>query len=203
MPPRVHRAAFVPPPIGLAYVAVDNQGRLVIPVGLQRSLAPRKPPFDVSYTLAGRGYATVQPSDTWPPGSEREEVGRILTLLQHADPSKLSAAQLRIVQDFARIVACRYLDGQIHKKWQVPIPEPVRAWLGLVTQGSNWMGHQSRQRHGGRGRARTGQHVIVIGTIGALEIWSEEPLKEVLPTQLPEFARLRSEAAELLRHSGR
>ena len=145
MPPHVHRVPFVPPPIGIAYVTVDGQGRIVVPAELRAAFGDRRPPFSILYSLAGPGYVTAQTADGWPPLSERAEVERALKPLYRIDPRTLPADHLKIIQDFVRLVACRYVDGAIDKSWQVRIPETVRAWLGLKTRATGRGGGAPRR----------------------------------------------------------
>ena len=201
MPPRVHRADFVPPPIGVAYANVDVQGRVVLPVDLRGAFGERTPLFGVVFTLAEAGYTTVQPADSWPPQSEREDVERTLGLLKRVDPADLSARDLKTIQDLVRIVACRYLDGPISGSWQITIPATVLAWLGLSPRreprGKKGEGGSQKRPRG----SPSPQCVILIGSVCAVEIWSEALLKHTLPQLLPDFTVLRTEAAEALRHA--
>jgi len=196
MPPNVHRAAFVPSPIGAAYVSVDVQGRIVVPKELRGSFGARRPPFSILYSLSRPGYAAAYPGDAWPPRDERLEVERTLGFLGNADPGTFAADQLTTIQAFARLVACRYLDATIDRSWQVRIPEVVRAWLGLSTRAPAF-----NKARVGRGRQR--ESVVVIGNFAGLEIWSGTTFKDAVLGEMPRFGALRAEATQILRHSDR
>ncbi len=194
MPRNLHCAAFVPSPIGIAFVRMDEDGRIVIPAELRHSFGERTPPFDVLYNLARRGHATAQAAPGWPPRSERDEVERILKFIARVDPDKLLRDHLEDVQNFARIVACRYIDGRMGKKWQLRVPYIVRTWLGI-----------SAERLSGKKKPRRDVAkdplIIVLGNVGNLELWSESTFKDASIAESSEFHSLRSKAAEVLRHA--
>jgi len=201
MPPRVHRATFVPPRIGIARVVIDAQGRIVVPTGLRAAWGDPTLPADVIFTLAGRGYVTVSLAATWPADDERTVIDPVLALAARADPASLPSDHLKKAQEFFRLIACRYLDGQVRKKWQLIVPAPVRAWLGVghavkdATQSKEMLGKERREER------RSPYSLIAIGTFGALELWSEETLKDVLPVQAANLPALASETLQALRHA--
>jgi len=194
MPRNVHRATFVPEPIGIAYVQMDVDGRIVVPSDLRGSFRDQEAPFLVRFSLAGRGYVTAQSASGWPPYSERTEVERALKLLDRTDTRDLPRDHLQNVQDFARVVACRYIDGKMGRKWQMRIPHTVRAWLGLAQRRSP-MGKTKRKD------IAKGHFVIVLGNVGSLEVWSEESFKNAPIHDSSDFDALRAKAAESLVHA--
>jgi len=180
----------------MAYVEVHSQGRIVVPSGLRPAFRTRKPPFQVLYSLAGTSCVRIQPADAWPPPSERSEVARALKQLEHVDPATLPSDHLEQVQDFARFAACRYLDGNVDKAWQVRIPKPVLAWLGL-----------SIRRTGSTKRTqRTKENLpslIVLGNVGSLEVWSAAMFKDAAFDNASRFPELLTKAMQALLHASR
>ncbi len=168
----------------------------------------RTPVITVGFTLAGRGYAIVQPADAWPPKTERASVCRLAEVAGTLPPSKLPADHLEETQAFFRLVACRYIPGEILKKWQLRIPAAVRAWLGLPPIPSSSRGDPSCADEGstkgdteGQGKRALGG-VIAIGTYGALELWSESALSLALPEQTKDFDALVTKISRHLAHAG-
>lgn len=208
MPPRIHRLEFVPSPFGLAHVAVDQQGRFTIPTGLREVFRDRTPPFGVAYSLAAAGRVTVHPADCWPAPDERDVVAPVLAAVGQAEPTALSSDHLQKLQDFLRVVACRYLDGSIAKKWQITLPAPVRAWLGVPValensgvipkrRGST----KARPKKGPQDKGRTG--IVVVGNLGALELWNEAAFQSAVPTESEPLSTLTTEVSRVLKHTTR
>lgn len=206
MPPRVHRLDFVPPTVGMAHVSVDVQGRIVVPKDLRPAFETRLPPIEVVWTLARRGCAIVHPADSWPDPEEREIIASLRQLVDSTSPAALERRQLPEVQDFCRLIACRYLDGSLLAKWQLQLPAPVLAWLGLPPMRRLRSRRTARTKKESRSRPssvtpRADSSLIVIGVFGALEFWTTDRLGETLPEQTKEFSRLATDAVQILRHA--
>jgi len=202
MAPRIRRQPFLPSYVGLSRVAIDTQGRVVVPSDLRAVFRGRKLPIRVTFTLSARGKAVISPSDTCPSGTEREVLDPTLELARRADPRRLPADHLQSVQDFFRVLACRFLDGEILAKWQLSLPAAVRSWLGLGLIQSNpaKSGTPSGQRRQRKIRGTLGT-AIVVGNFGALEIWNETDFRESVTESARNFDSLITQAATGLRHA--
>ena len=204
MPSRLRQQGFLPSFIGFASVAIDAQGRIVVPVQLRDSLGGKTPPLDVTFSLTGPGFVTVGPRESSPSQAELAVIKPILDVASRTDPRKLPPDHAKVVRDFFRVLACRYFEGKIIAKWQLSLPAPVRAWLGLGLIGG---GAQTKRRtvHGGRQRTQKGElgTALLIGNLGAFEIWNETSFKELVPKQASDFDALATQANTSLQHADR
>ena len=199
--------------VGVAEVTVDRQGRLTVPTTFRSAFAERRAPFDVVFGLLGRGQATVHAADMWPSPDEKASFERALRLGDAVNPQRLSSRDLRTVQTFLRLAACRYLDGEIQRGWRIRLPAPVRAWLDLPpvgkardeapepqdTQVVDSFDNVPTER-GQKGKNALGQ-IIVVGNLGALELWTRSAWASGVAVQSDLLDELATQTVQVLTHA--
>lgn len=195
----------MPPTVGIAHVVVGPQGRIVVPRDLREVFSDRQPPISVAFTLAGPGFATAHLAENWPRRGETKVLDTVPDLARRVDPAGLPGDSLRTVEASFRLVACGYLTGEIRSQWQMLLPAPVRAWVGLPAvqhptgrrQAPGRRPVKSAKRKADKGQQALGR-LIVIANFGGLELWSEEALQRELPGQLKDFDDLATKTMKAL-----
>lgn len=204
MPSRLRQQGFLPSFVGFASVAIDAQGRIVVPAHLRGSLGGKTPPHDVTFSLTGRGFVTVAPRESCPSQAELTVIKPILDVASRVDPRKLPQDHAKTVRDFFRLLACRYFEGEIMAKWQLSLPASVRAWLGL---GLIDRGAQTKRRAVQRGRQRAQRGklgtALLVGNFGTLEIWNETSFEEHVREHARDFDGLATQANTSLQYADR
>ena len=198
MAKRVRKLPVVPQSIALSYAAPDDEGRITIPSDFRGIFAGAKPPITVAFWLLGRGFVSVYPANRWPVASERRLLEDAKKVLTEVTPDDLTESQLRAVQLFFRLHACRYLEGTIKEMWRLLLPSVVRAWLGLTPPETKRKGKGRPKR--GRPQRPKPPGLVVIGNFGTIELWNENNLKEVLAVDESRFKELTTEVNQILDH---